>query len=408
MKIYVSSTFEDLREHRAALDTALRRMGHDVIGMEHYVAQGSTPLEQCLADVRSADVYIVVAAWRYGYVPQDPSANPCRRSITELEYEAAAGSGKSILAFLLDPAAPWPPSSMDAQSESGGADIVRFRSLLGGRHLAGIFRNPDNLASLAAPAVAVQGMSRHMAERALKLDQVSSVVNPFVTGSDLHDTTLDAIRQMVSNAGTTRALIIDMGIGTTWWSTRLYLLATLLHSLTSVRQLVFADSSGHFAGMASPAAVREGLCAAFPEIAAFDSALRSGDSSQDTEREITRCVNLWNAQMRGTEFELKVGVRWQLVEHWLGERLITRCITLSAETGLTTAQAQKIIESLVPDVPVEQIKSTSEGEIVTTPDAASGDAIATSPESTLMVVDRDAFALEVAREWVQTGLPRER
>ena len=259
MKIYVSSTFEDLREHRAALDTALRRMGHDVIGMEHYVAQGSTPLEQCLADVRSADVYIVVAAWRYGYVPQDPSANPCCRSITELEYEAAAGSGKSILAFLLDPTAPWPPSSMDAQSERGGSEIVRFRSLLGGRHLAGIFRSPDNLASLAAPAVAVQGMSRHMAERALKLDQVSSVMNPFVTGSDLHDTTLDAIRQMVSNAGTTRALIIDMGTGNTWWSTRLYLLATLLHSLTSVRQLVFADSRGHFAGMASPAAVREGL-----------------------------------------------------------------------------------------------------------------------------------------------------
>ena len=233
-------------------------------------------------------------------------------------------------------------------------------------------------------------------------------MNPFVTGSDLHDTTLDAIRQMVSNAGTTRALIIDMGTGNTWWSTRLYLLATLLHSLTSVRQLVFADSRGHFAGMASPAAVREGLCAAFPAIATFDTALRSGYGSQDTEREITRCVNLWNAQMSGTEFELKVGVRWQLVEHWLGERLITRCITLSAETGLTTAQAQKIIESLVPDVPIEQIKSTSEEEIVATPDAASGEGSATSPESRLMVVDRDAFALEVAREWVQTGLPRER
>ena len=154
--------------------------------------------------------------------------------------------------------------------------------------------------------------------------------------------------------------------------------------------------------------MREGLCAAFPAIATFDTALRSGYGSQDTEREITRCVNLWNAQMSGTEFELKVGVRWQLVEHWLGERLITRCITLSAETGLTTAQAQKIIESLVPDVPIEQIKSTSEEEIVATPDAASGEGSATSPESRLMVVDRDAFALEVAREWVQTGLPRER
>jgi hypothetical protein len=397
MKIYVSSTFEDLREHRAALDSALRRMGHDVIGMEHYVAEGSTPLERCLADVRSADVYIVVAAWRYGYVPRDPSANPHGRSITELEYEAAIESGKSVLAFLLDPTAPWSASFMDALSETGGAEIVRFRSVLGGTHLVGIFRSPDNLASLAAPAVAVQGMNRHMAERALKQDRVGGIIDPFVTGGDLHDTTLLGIQQMVSDAGTTRALVIDMGTGNKWWSTRLYLLATLLHSLTSVRQLVFAHPGGRFAGMASPAAVREGLCAAFPEIANFDTTLRSTGGSQDTEREIARCVNLWNAQMSGVELNLKVGVRWQLVVGWLGERLITRCITIDAESGLTTAQAQKIIESLVPDVPIEQqIRS------------ASGDGAEAGSVLQLMVVDRDAFALEVAREWIQTGLPRER
>ncbi len=397
MKIYVSSTFEDLREYRAALDTALRRMGHDVIGMEHYVAEGSTPLDRCLADVRSADVYIVIVAWRYGYVPRDESANPQSRSITELEYEVAVESGKSILAFLLDPTAPWPASSMDAMSETGGAEIVRFRSVLGSAHLAGIFRSPDNLASLGAPAVAVQGMNRHMAERALKQDRVSGIIDPFVTGTDLNDSTVISIKQMVSNAGTTRALVIDLGTGNTWWSTRLYLLATLLQTLTGVRQLVFAHPGGRFAGMASPAAVRDSLCRVFPEIANFDIMLRSGIGSEDTEREIARCVDLWNAQMRGIESTLKVGVRWQLVVRWLGERLITRCITLDAESGLTTAQAQKIIESLVPDVPVEQQVRSGSGE----EDLA-------GPLSQLMVVDRDAFALEVAREWVQTGLPRER
>src|SRR5207249_3761351 len=33
MKIYISSTYQDLREHRAAVDRTLRRMGHDVVGM---------------------------------------------------------------------------------------------------------------------------------------------------------------------------------------------------------------------------------------------------------------------------------------------------------------------------------------------------------------------------------------
>jgi Domain of unknown function (DUF4062) len=62
MKIYVSSTFDDLRDHRAAPDTALRRTGHDVIGMEHYVAEGTTPLERCLAGVRSCDIYVIIVA----------------------------------------------------------------------------------------------------------------------------------------------------------------------------------------------------------------------------------------------------------------------------------------------------------------------------------------------------------
>lgn len=76
MKIYVSSTYQDLIEHRAAVDRTLRRMGHDVIGMEQYVAEGSKPLERCRADVRTADLYVVIVAWRYGYVPEDDTNPP--------------------------------------------------------------------------------------------------------------------------------------------------------------------------------------------------------------------------------------------------------------------------------------------------------------------------------------------
>lgn len=52
MKIYVSSTFLDLADHRRAVDVALRRMGHDVVGMEQYVAEASKPVERCQQDVR--------------------------------------------------------------------------------------------------------------------------------------------------------------------------------------------------------------------------------------------------------------------------------------------------------------------------------------------------------------------
>ncbi len=96
MKIYISSTFQDLREHRAAVDLGLRRMGHDVLGMEQYVAEGTTPLEKCLQDVRSSDAYLVIVGWRYGFVPTHSTLNPDSRSITELEYQAPTTSAASF------------------------------------------------------------------------------------------------------------------------------------------------------------------------------------------------------------------------------------------------------------------------------------------------------------------------
>jgi len=57
-KIYVSSTFLDLQEHRAQVEKVIRRMGHTDVAMEYYVAEDMRPTAKCLADVASCDVYI--------------------------------------------------------------------------------------------------------------------------------------------------------------------------------------------------------------------------------------------------------------------------------------------------------------------------------------------------------------
>jgi hypothetical protein len=369
-------------------------MGHDVIGMEQYVAEGMTPLARSLADVRSADAYLVIVGWRYGYVPSD--ANPQRRSITELEYEAALGAKTPILAFLLDPETPWPPSASDVFTDAGGDEVMRFRSRIGTDHLAGIFTTPDNLASQAAAAVATLGMTQEMGRRALGKTDITPLMAPFVEGADLVDTTVLAIRNMVADAGGARAVLINLGAGNTWWSTRLYLLATLLDGLTGIRQLVFTHADGSFAGMASPSAVRDGIGAAFPAIANFDANLRRGPASDDVQRETDRTINLWNAEMAATEVGLKVGVRWQLLEQWLGERLITRPVKVEQETGFTPQHAQQIVESPLRDVPVEQQQPQA-------PDVAAPAGAPVQP-FTIDVVDRDAFGVELARAWVRTAV----
>jgi hypothetical protein len=394
MKIYVSSTYQDLVEHRAAVDRTLRRMGHDVIGMEQYVAEGTKPLKRCLADVEGADLYVVIVGWRYGYTPTD-QATPGGLSITQLEYEKAVQAGKTVLAFLLDPDSPWPPSRIDAMGADtqAGSRIAAFRSLLGTSYLAGMFRTPDDLASQVAAAVSAQGLNRFMVDRVLVQTSVSADdMGAFGKGEALHDSTIGSIQAMVAGAGSTRAIVVDLGTGDRWWSTRLFFLSSLLAALTGVRQLVFRDGEGRFCGMASPSAVLDRLAAVFPLCAEFLARLRKTEASADIERETARQLALWTEvhEPPGGPGEglAKVGVRAGLLERWLGERLVSRCIQVD-EQGLSMARVQQIVDSLIPDVPVERRSGT--GASVT---------------RQLNVVDRDAFALEIAREWVRREIPR--
>lgn len=409
MKVYISSTYQDLVDHRAAVDRTLHQMGHDVIGMEQYVAEGSKPVDRCKADVRAADVYVIIVAWRFGYVPGRTASPPDGRSITEIELQEAQASGRPVLAFLLDPEAPWPPNHVDAMggAQGAGEDVSRLRTLLGTNYLAGIFRTPDDLASQVAAAVSAQGLTRHMVDRVLAETSVATPdMDAFAQGTQVSDSTLFSIKQMIQRAGATRALVLQIDEGQRWWSTRLFLLASLLRSLTSVRQVVFCDIEGRFVGMASPAAIIDGLASAFPDLDEFARKLRQDAPSVDIERETDRQTNAWNAFFSAPslspegvdpnvpppstgidESTLKVGVRGPLLERWLGERWVSRCIRVD-NYDLSMNQVQQIVDSLLPDVPIQRRKKEPDNGFE------------------LLVVDRDAFALELAREWVRSGLPR--
>ncbi|QUQ64289.1 hypothetical protein JJ691_20090 [Kutzneria sp. CA-103260] len=142
-RVYVSSTFIDLEEHREAVRTSIRRMGHEDVAMEYYVAEDKRPVDKCLADVRSADLYVVVMAWRYGFVPDGHGA-----SITELEYRAAVEADVPVLAFVLSEEHPWPPKLMEHSP-----DVVRFRDELLDAHVGGVFTSTDDLARRVSEAL---------------------------------------------------------------------------------------------------------------------------------------------------------------------------------------------------------------------------------------------------------------
>jgi len=154
-KIYISSTYADLKEHREAVYRLLRKTpNREIQAMEDYVAGDERPLSRCLSDVAACDIYVGIFAWRYGFVPSGAD-NPDALSITQLEYRAAGRAGKQRLIFLVDGEAPWLPAHMDASTGDNeqGKKVAALRQLLTRDHVASFFKSADQLAGLVHAAV---------------------------------------------------------------------------------------------------------------------------------------------------------------------------------------------------------------------------------------------------------------
>ena len=149
-RIYVSSTFSDLENYRKEVSLALRRLGHEDVAMEYYVAEDRRPLNRCLDDVSSCDVYVGIFAWRHGYVPK--FGNPEQYSITELEYRRALDTGKTCLIFLISDDAPWPPAKMELAAISR-IQALREELMDSDRHIVSMFANADELTRKVNEAV---------------------------------------------------------------------------------------------------------------------------------------------------------------------------------------------------------------------------------------------------------------
>lgn len=186
-KIYVSSTFSDLKECRAAVYDALRALRHDVIAMEDYVATDQRPLDKCLADVAASDIYVGIFAWRYGFIPDKD--NPERKSITELEYRCAVKHGKKCLIFLLDEKTDW-PEDLKEQGHSQ-QQLQALRQELADAYVVSFFQNSDALARLVVTAVSLLNPQPEHNQK-IETTRLPPPLTPHVFGRDDELLLLDA------------------------------------------------------------------------------------------------------------------------------------------------------------------------------------------------------------------------
>src|SRR6266849_1854763 len=96
MRIFISSTFKDLRPEREAAQEALRRSELVPWGMELFVSEPSKPLDVCLEQVQLSDAVVLILGLLAGsLIPESPEL-----TYTRAEFELAQKLGKPVFAFL--------------------------------------------------------------------------------------------------------------------------------------------------------------------------------------------------------------------------------------------------------------------------------------------------------------------
>lgn len=100
--VTVSSTFTDLKEHRAALINAIKGRGLTDVAMENDAAKPVDVIDSSLQMVRDGSAYIAVISRKYGETPKCPTRNPSNVSLTELEFNEALRLNRPILLFIME------------------------------------------------------------------------------------------------------------------------------------------------------------------------------------------------------------------------------------------------------------------------------------------------------------------
>jgi hypothetical protein len=125
-QVMVSSTFTDLKDHRAALIRTIN--GHRLYprAMESDSAKLVDVIESSLQMVRDSAAYICLIGFKYGQTPPCSERNRDNRSITELEFDEALRLERPILLFLMGEEHPITIKDIE-QDENKKIKLAAFR-----------------------------------------------------------------------------------------------------------------------------------------------------------------------------------------------------------------------------------------------------------------------------------------
>lgn len=153
-QVFVSSTYEDLKDYREAAVKAILEAKHIPAGMELFVAGDVAQWKVITNWIRDSDVLIVIAGGRYGSLHPDTG-----KSYTESEFEYAGR--RRIPRIVLIASDELMEREMKGQEISQSEDFAKaleFQSrLMAGRRIVKFFSNRHELKQQIAQALAELG-----------------------------------------------------------------------------------------------------------------------------------------------------------------------------------------------------------------------------------------------------------
>ena len=99
LKVFISSTMDDLQEERMAVADAInKKIFWEAKYAESFTARTESPREVCLEEVRDSHIYIGIFKNRYGYIPSESNPQGCFAVV--LEYYEAKKKKIPIFIFI--------------------------------------------------------------------------------------------------------------------------------------------------------------------------------------------------------------------------------------------------------------------------------------------------------------------
>ncbi|HYV07638.1 MAG TPA: DUF4062 domain-containing protein, partial [Blastocatellia bacterium] len=149
-KIFVSSTSEDLTDHRKAIMELLSHLKQSGIAMEDFGSRPSDGASVSVDEVQNCDVFVGIYGFRYGYAPGGG------KSITEMEFDAAFEGGKRCLCYFADKSLA-PKAAEQGEESWKQSALAAFKARIDTELVRSTFTTPGDLAArLAADIVLLQ------------------------------------------------------------------------------------------------------------------------------------------------------------------------------------------------------------------------------------------------------------